>query len=117
MFAFECAGDIPFLQTIDDLNLVDHFAILTDCKVGLDVGNLLLFTSPLNEQYAVGDGTPSGSSAFDWFYTINYALSNWFYPADGGVLVMAAQQTTKHDLGKTLYINMGLFPRYKWFRV
>ena len=32
MFTFECFGDIALFHTIDDLNLVDHFAILEDLK-------------------------------------------------------------------------------------
>ena len=95
----------------------DHFVILDKVKVSSDAGETHVYTSELNEQYAIGAGYNVGSQAFDHMYSINYQIGNWFYPAMGGKMVIVGQQTAQHELGKTVDIQMTVFPRFKSFRV
>lgn len=107
------AGNIQ----IDELILIptDGLAVLTDCAATTDGGGIYIYTSPLNEQLAVGDKVTLGTVGTS--YSINFALSNWAVPVDStSVLVVAAQEATAHTLSKNLDVNWESYARWRAFR-
>lgn len=104
---------------IDCLVLIptDYYFTATDCRVGAGIDELQLITSNLNEQIALGSTPNSGALGGVRHYSVNFSFNNWFYPADGGILVIAGQKTAQHDLSQTLDLSIELCPRWPLFRV
>lgn len=74
-----------------------------------NLGGPLMFTSPIDEQYAVMD------IGGVWGHT-EYSFTNWFYPIIGGHLVLFGEDNGSSKLGKTLDFDMDIYPRWKTFR-
>lgn len=95
----------------------DHYGVFDDCRIGGGIDELKVITSILNEQIALGETPNTGPLGGVKHYSVNFALNNWFYPAEGGVLVVAGQDTSQHVKDKTLDIAIELCPRYPMFRI
>jgi hypothetical protein len=90
---------------------VDHYAYIENGNLKTTTDPLMIYTSPLDEQMAVcRDGT-----AGSWVFAIP-SFVNFFYPAEGGIMVLVAAEATQHILTPTLGITMRTYPRYKLFR-
>lgn len=91
----------------------DHLLYLEQTYAWASGGKTNVYTSPLNEQIALSRvSEPSGAIV----NTIG-SYNNWYYPSGGGIVVVAAQEKTRHQLGFTLDVTLNLVPRYKLFKV
>lgn len=124
----EAAGDIPYIGlnvwaermsasgTLDMdcfiLIPTDYLLYLEQCYVWASGGPTKIYTSPLNEQYALSRTGSTGAI----INTLG-SFNNWFYPAGGGALIIAAQELGQHTLGWTVDITLDLYPRYKIYKV
>ena len=82
------------------------------------VGPLYFLTEPQNSQYAVceqGVSTHAGIPIPN-MVNVDYSFHNWFYPVQGGIVVVAGQSLTGSGEDTDLDLEFTLVPRWRTYR-
>ena len=83
-----------------------------------DVGPLYFVTEPQNNQYAVcsiGNTTHAGVLTPN-MENVEFTFHDWFYPVQGGIVVVAGQATNSSNLNVDLDLEFTLIPRWRTYR-
>ncbi len=70
-------------------------------------GTLTFYTGADDSQTAVGV-TAAGLN-----YNADFSFTNWEWPVEGGIMVIAAQPSTAHTIASTAAIALTIWPRFK----
>lgn len=87
----------------------DHDMVIGSASVSY-LGYCRAYTGDDDASYAVNYTVLNG------WGNVEYSFENWNMPVDGGLLVVAAQEGTIHNLNGTVAINMDIIKRYRSYR-